>query len=250
MIELNKIYNIDMFEGHKSIDDKSIDMIYTDLPFNTTRNKWDVEIDLNQLWVDYKRIIKPNGAIVLHCQGMFTAKLMMLNNKMWKYNLIWKKGERVTQFLNAKRKILPNHEDIAIFYNKQCTYNPIKWDAGKISNIGGRNSIKLKKYGYTGNAVIGAYKPNTKMRYPKSILKFNTPKSNDGINGCMHPTQKPVALMEYLIKTYTNEGDLVLDNCMGSGTTGVACKNLNRDFIGIELDDKYFEVAQKRINDA
>ena len=164
---------------------------------------------------------------------------------MFKYEIIWEK-DKASNFMLAKRQIQKYHENVLVFYKNQCTYNPIKWDAGKVSNIGG-SAPKLKKGGITGDAEIGKYNPKTTLRYPKSILKFNTPKANDKLNKCLHPTQKPVALFEYLIKTYTNEGDTVLDNVMGSGTTGVACKNLSRNFIGMELDEEYFKIAQSRI---
>jgi len=148
----------------------------------------------------------------------------------------------------AKKQIQKYHESILIFYNKNCTFNPIMWDAGKLSNIGGK-ADKLKKGGVTGNSEIGFYEPTSTLRYPKSVLKFNTPKSNDRENRCLHPTQKPLELMKYLIKTYSNENDLVMDNCMGSNTTGLACKELNRQYIGIEKEKAYYDIAVKRLSE-
>ena len=240
-----KLLHGDCLELMKDIPDKSIDMILADLPYGTTACKWDTIIPFEPLWAQYKRIIKDSGAILLFGSQPFTSKLVNSNLDMFKYEIIWEK-DKASNFMLAKRQIQKYHENVLVFYKNQCTYNPIKWDAGKVSNIGG-SAPKLKKGGITGDAEIGKYNPKTTLRYPKSILKFNTPKANDKLNKCLHPTQKPVALCEYLIKTYTNEGETVLDNCMGSGTTGVACKNLNRNFIGIELDETYFNIAKERI---
>ena len=241
-----KILKGDCLEIMKQIPDKSIDAIITDQPYGTTQCKWDSVIDFDLMWEQLNRIIKPNGAIVLFGSQPFTSALVSSNYKMFKYSLVWEK-DKASNFMLAKKQIQKYHEDICIFYDKQCTYNPIKWDAGKKANIGGKGASKLKKGGFTGNAEIGNYIPNTNLRYPKSIIKVNTPKANDKHNNCLHPTQKPIALMEYLIKTYTNENETVLDFTMGSGSTGVACVNTNRNFIGIEQDDKYFEIAKQRI---
>ena len=226
----------DCLELMKRIPDKSIDMILCDLPFGTTRNKWDEVLPFNALWKEYERIIKDNGSIVLHSQQPFTSKLIMSNSKIYKYSWVWSKSQ-VSGFLNAKKQPLREHEDICVFYKKQCTYKP-QMIKGKmqLKNTGG-NSSNYNKF--------KAQPHYSDEYYPKTILEFPLRRFKGG-----HPTQKPVELAEYLIKTYTNEGETVLDNCMGSGTTGVACKNLNRNFIGMELDKEYFEIAKKRIAEA
>ena len=227
----------DCLELMKDIPDKSVDMILCDLPYGTTQNKWDSVIDLEMLWKQYTRIIKDNGAIVLTAQSPFDKVLGMSNIKMLKYELIWEK-EQGTGFLNAKKMPLKSHENILIFYKKLPTYNP-QMRTGFKPYVAVRNTA-TSNYGKQVDSVTTISNGD---RYPLSILKFKRDKDR------IHPTQKPVVLMEYLIKTYTNEGDLVLDNTMGVGTTGVACKNLNRNFIGIELDEEYFNIAIKRIKD-
>ena len=232
-----KLIHGDCLEEMKNIPDKSIDMILCDLPYGTTRNKWDTVIDLDLLWIEYERIIKDNGAIVLFAQVPFNIILGYSNLKLLKYEWIWEK-EQGTGHLNAKKMPLKSHENIMVFYKKLPTYNPqmvgnevrtVKRSGNKSKTTNYGDFIEIKESTYIG-------------RYPKDIIKFNKDKG-------YHPTQKPVALLEYLIKTYTNEGEIVLDNCMGSGSTGVACKHINRKFIGIELDEKYFEIAKKRIEE-
>ncbi len=224
---------MDCLEGMKYIDDKSIDMILCDLPYGTTACKWDTIIPLDVLWREYERIIKDNGAIVLTASQPFTTMLINSNIKLFKYCWVWEKEQGVN-FLMAKKQPLKVHEDICVFYKKQCTYNP-QMTMGKpyISGKGDSGEVtgKVKKI----------QTKNTGTRYPKSIIRFNRERG-------LHPTQKPVALFEYLIKTYTNEGDLVLDNCMGSGTTAIACINTNRNYLGFELDKEYYEIAKNRIN--
>lgn len=222
----------DCLEVMKSIPDGSVDLILCDLPYGTTRNKWDSVIDLPSLWDEYKRI--SCGAIVLTAQTPFDKVLGASNLNTLRYEWIWRK-EAGTGFLNAKRAPLKDHENVLVFYDKPPTYNPQMREGFK--------PYKCKKGGETSN-----YNPSGIVttlsggeRYPVTVLEFPRDRAK------LHPTQKPVALMEYLIKTYTNEGDLVLDNCMGSGTTGVACLNTGRRFIGIEKDDEYFEIAKKRI---
>ena len=227
----------DCLELMTEIPDTSIDMILCDLPYGTTRNKWDSVIPLNKLWKQYERIIKDNGAIVLFSQMPFSAELVHSNLKLFKYEWIWEK-DNGTGFLNAKKMPLKIHENILIFYKKLPIYNP--------QMRTGFKPYKCKQGRHSTN--YGAYEQghiteSNGERYPIDIIKF---KKDSGL----HPTQKPVALLEYLIKTYTNEGDTVLDNCMGSGSTGVACVNTNRNFIGYELNEKYFEIAEKRINEA
>lgn len=217
------------------IPDKSIDFILCDLPYGSTRNKWDSVISFDNLWKQYSRIIRNNGCIALFCDGLFMADLMKSNIKMWRYNLIWDK-QRGCDFLNANVKPLKSHEEIAIFYKKKPTYNKQFWYSTPYKKT--KNGSLSTNYGDRGVAFTESLDG---ARNPLSILSY----ARDGNR--FHPTQKPIALLEYLIKTYTNEGDLVLDNCMGSGSTGVACRNTNRRFIGIELEQRYFDVAKQRI---
>ena len=233
-----ELWHGDCLELMKDIPDKSVDMILCDLPYGTTHNKWDSVIPFEPLWEHYNRIIKDNGAICLFGQGLFTANLICSNKKMYRYDLIWEKT-KAGGFLNARRMPLQAHENISIFYKKIPIYNP-QMEIGKpytkksVTNGDGKNYGKFDRVGKTA--------VNDGTRFPRSVIKI----SNDN-HKSLHPTQKPVALCEYLIKTYTNDGGAVLDNCMGSGTTGVACKHLNRKFIGIELDNTYFEIAKQRI---
>ena len=230
-----QLYLGDCLQIMPTLADKSIDMILCDLPYGTTACKWDTIIPFEPLWEQYKRIIKDNGAIVLTASQPFTSALVMSNIKMFKYEWVWnkKKGGNI---MNLKSQPYKVHENILVFSKSKHNYYPIMTDqkerTGKTYSRGEANGIL--DYGD-----IRTYN----KKYPKSIIE----ESNANQNGKTHPTQKPVALMEYLIKTYTNEGDLVLDNCMGSGTTGVACKNLNRKFIGIEKDENYMKIAIERI---
>jgi len=239
-IKLNTIYHTDCLKGMKFIEDHSIDLILCDLPYGTTECKWDNIIPFDKLWDHYKRIIKENGAIVLTASQPFTTKLIQSNIRWFRYEWIWKKGEHTTGFQNANRMPLKNHENICVFYKKLPTYNPqgiihIKPKIVKnrtVPKILGENKTSLKnKY------VV------RKTNYPKSVLNF--PRESR----TFHPTQKPTELFEYIIKTYTNEGETVLDNCMGSFTTAVAADNTNRNWIGFELDEHYCELGLKRINE-
>ena len=230
-----KLFKGDCLEIMKDIPDKGVDMILCDLPYGKTRNKWDSIISLDKLWEQYNRIIKDNGAITLFAQTPFDKVLGVSNLKMLKYEWIWEK-EQGTGFLNAKKMPLKNHENILIFYKKPPIYNP-QMKKGKPYTLE-RNTFTVNY----GKQVDMVRTENTGERYPLTILKFKRDKEK------LHPTQKPVALLEYLIKTYTNEGEIVLDNCMGSGSTGVACLNTNRRFIGIELDENYYNIACNRIN--
>lgn len=226
----------------KDIPDGSIDMILCDLPFGqTSRNKWDVVIPFEPLWEQYRRIVKDNGAIVLFANGMFTAELMYSNKSMWRYNLIWEKTQP-TGFLNAKKMPLRSHEDICIFYKGMPTYNPQKSTGHKRKVSKAEHKTNCKNTTDYGEHGLTTY--DSTERYPRSVLKF----AKDSQKSALHPTQKPVALLEYLIKTYTNPGETVLDNCMGSGSVGVACLNTDREFIGIELDRHYFGIANERIS--
>lgn len=226
----------DCLELMKDIPDKSIDMILCDLPYGTTKNNWDSIIPLEDLWQQYNRIIKDNGAVVLFSQLPFTIKLAESNLKNLKYEWIWEK-EQGTGFLNAKKMPLKQHETILVFYKKQPTYNP-QMRTGFKPYI-----TKKGHHGTNYGSDNGAITISNGERYPLDIIRFARDKEK------LHPTQKPVELLEYLIKTYTNEGDTVLDNCMGSGSTGVACVNNRRNFKGIELQQKYFEIAEKRIKE-
>ena len=229
----------DCLEKMKDIPDGSIDMIFCDLPYGTTKCKWDVVIPFEPLWEQYKRIIKPNCSIVLTASQPFTSALVMSNPKMFKYEWIWEKPQPSNSLL-ANKQPLKYHENILVFGGNK--YNPEMWE-GK-PNHGRNDSGEDMKTEILGTRIKRATTNKNGIKYPKSIIKFTAPRT-----GKIHPTQKPVALLEYLIKTYTNEGETVLDNCMGSGSTGVACKNLNRNFIGIELDPEYFKIAEKRINE-
>jgi len=238
LLELNRIYNQDCLEGMKYIDDKSIDMILCDLPYGTTTCKWDTIIPFDKLWNQYNRVIKDNGAILLFAQTPFDKVLGCSNIKNLRYEWIWEK-EQGTGNLNANKMPLKKTENILVFYKKLPTYNP-QMTEGSAYTIK-RNYNDNEIFGKTGTK-DGYVTKNTGMRYPTNLIKFNRELQNR-----FHPTQKPVALCEYLIKTYTNEGELVLDNCMGSGTTAIACKNTNRNYIGFELDKKYYEIANERI---
>lgn len=228
----------DCLELMKDIPDKSIDMILCDLPYGTTNCKWDSVIPFEPLWEQYKRIIKDNGVIVLTSQGIFTAKLILSNEKWFKYKWVWEKS-KATNFLNAKKQPLRKHEDICVFYNKQPKYNP-QMTEGEPYDKGIRKNQLTGSYGEFNPVHV----KSEGKRYPTDVVYFKTAESEGKV---YHSTQKPVELLEYLIKTYTIEGELVLDNCMGSGSTGVACINTNRNFIGIELDENYFNIAKERI---
>lgn len=235
-----QLFNGDCLEEMKKIPDGSVDLILTDPPYGTTACKWDSIIDLDLMWKQLKRIIKPNGAIVMTASQPFTTKLISSNYKMFKYDLTWIK-ERPSNPALAKKRQLNYKEDVLIFYKNMPTYNPqmtIREEKNKRNN-------KNEKFSTESSSKLGDSFKKTGMNdccYPKNYININTQRGQ-------HPTQKPVALMEYLIKTYTNENETVLDFTMGSGSTGVAAKNLNRDFIGIELDKEYFEIAKKRIEE-
>ncbi len=237
MLELNKVYCGDCLELMKEIDDKSIDMILCDLPYGTTACKWDVIIPFDLLWKQYERIIKDNGAIALFGSEPFSSYLICSNIPMYRYNYIWKKSYTVG-FMNANKMPLRKHEIISIFYKKLPTYNP--------QGIVPCNKMAIRKRDKSSTVYNdmglkdGAYMQKY-TNYPSDIIE-TTKKENS-----VHPTQKPVELCEYLIKTYTNEGEIVLDNCCGSGTTGVAAKNLHRNYILIEKEEKYCRIAEERL---
>lgn len=263
----NEIIHGDCLEIMSTIEDNSIDMILADLPYGTTRNKWDSVIPLDELWEQYERLIKDNGVIVLTAQTPFDKVLGASNLKMLKYEWIWEKSS-ATGHLNAKKMPMKAHENILVFYKKLPTYNPIKTQGHerKVSKAEHKVNSKMStNYNPTG---LTTY--DSTERYPRSVLKFSTDKKKrplrptqksftlmdprsvlkfptDKQKQSLHPTQKPVALMEYLIKTYTNPGDLVLDNVVGSGTTAIAAMNTGRNFIAIEKDKDYYEIAKDRI---
>ena len=238
-----KLQQGDCLELMKSLDDNSIDLILCDLPYQTTACKWDVIIPFDKLWEHYKRIIKKNGTILLFGAEPFSSHLRLSNLKDYKYDWIWEKTRPSNPAMASKRP-LSYSENIHVFYEKQPIYNPQKTHGKKnngqgrgLRNKGSETNLPNAKVSYMND-------PDSEMKYPRNIIKFDRGEIQ------VHPTQKPVALMEYMIKTYTNEGMTVLDNCMGSGTTGVACISTNRKFIGMEKDEGYFKVAQERIESA
>ena len=240
-----EFYNDDCLQAMKLIPDKSVDLIICDLPYGTTKCPWDIIIPFEELWKEYNRIIKDTTPIILFGQEPFSSFLRLSNLKYFKYDIYWQK-ERVTNIFQVKRRAGKDIEVISLFYKKQCTYNP------QITPYEGPprvNKIKNAKLGKLVDDNLDK-KPteyvDKGLRYPTQLWKFK----RDILTSNLHPTQKPLVLIMELIKTFSNEGDLVLDNCMGSGTTGVACKKLNREFIGIEKDKEYFDIAVKRIENA
>lgn len=238
----------DCLEEMKRLPDNSVDMCLTDPPYGTTACKWDSVIPFEPMWVELKRIVKDNGAICLFGSEPFSSALRMSNIKMFKYDWVWEK-ERPTNFQVLKKQVGKVHEIISIFYKNQCCYYPIKeqsWLSEKRPNVSGKNYNidKTNTIKHTGMIAKVSKEFKSGERYPRSVIKFNRNHKTERL----HPTQKPVALIEYLIKTYTKEGETVLDFTMGSGSTGVAAKNLGRDFIGIEKDKTYYDIAVKRIS--
>ncbi len=252
-MEINKIYNEDCLIGMNRIPDKSIDMILCDLPYGTTKNKWDSIIPLDELWKQYERIIKDNGAIVLTAQTPFDKVLGVSNLKLLRYEWIWEKTT-ATGHLNAKKMPMKAHENILVFgkddhkhllvfYKKLPVYNAEKTTGHKRKvatahhKRNSKKSTNYNEYGFSGY--------DSTERYPRSVITFPSDKQKSSL----HPTQKPVDLFRYLIRTYSNEGDLILDNCIGSGTTAVACMAEKRNFLGFEKEFEYFEVANNRISE-
>jgi len=234
-----KLIHGDCLEKMKDIPDGSIDMVMADPPYGTTACSWDSIIPLKPMWEQLKRVSKPNGAIVMTASQPFTTTLIASNMKMFKYCWVWDKGRGVGH-LNAKKRPMMQTEDICVFYDKQVTYNQQMRERGKPRTS--KNNATQQVYGKTKDNFVGE---TLAKKYPINIVEFSKSAQSEML---LHPTQKPVALMEYLIKTYTNQGETVLDFCMGSGTTGVACVNLNRKFIGIELDEFYFDDSCNRID--
>ena len=265
-MELNRIYNEDCLEGMKRIPDKSVDMILCDLPYGTTACAWDSIIPFEPLWEQYERVIKDNGAIVLTASQPFTSALVMSKPKLFKHEWIWEK-QKASNFMAAKYSPLKYHESVLVFGKGRVNYNPQKYKVLEIEELISKTKKELEqimrnreydRFGkvdrrkvvndpttnkqHLGNKVVRTRNSDTGYRNPKSVLKINK-----SINKNIHPTQKPVALFEYLIKTYSNEGETVLDNCMGSGTTAIAAINTDRNFIGFELDETYHEKSLERI---
>jgi site-specific DNA-methyltransferase (adenine-specific) len=225
------------------IPDNSIDMVLCDLPYGTTQNKWDSVLPLDKLWNEYKRVLKDNGVVILNCTQPFTSVLVSSNLKMYKYSWTWVKN-RTTNYLNAKKQPLRSSEEIAVFYNKQCTFNPIPFSNEEYTYRAEASKNKRGTKNY-GSHIIIQETMTKKPTSAKDVIFINTVHP-DSREYCGHTTQKPLELAEYLIKTYTNDGDVVLDNTMGSGTTCLAAKELNRRFIGIEKEANYYEIACRR----
>ena len=236
-----QLFKGDCLERMKCVEADSVDMVLIDPPYGTTQCKWDCDIDLLAMWQELHRIVKVDGAICVFGVELFSSHLRMSNIKNFKYDFVWEKS-KATGFLNAKRQPLRAHEFVSVFYRKQCTYNP-QMTEGVAYNKGVRKQ-------QTEDDVYGGFEQvevkSSGQRYPRSVQYFKTAESEGGY----HKTQKPVALLEYLIKTYSNEQDVVMDCFMGSGSTGVAAVNTGRKFVGIELDDIYFDIAGRRINQA
>ena len=241
-LKLDVIYNEDCLIGMSRIPDKSIDMILSDLPYGTTVYKWDNRIPLEPLWAEYNRIAKDNAAIVLFSDEPFTWQLIQSNNKYFRYKWIWNKG-RGSNFQNARKMPMKSHEEICVFYRKPPIYNPQWWFSTPYKAINGRRATTVEGFGVNS---IGNFRRNVGSedgrRYPLSILTFPCDSKKQ------HSSQKPVPLLEYLIKTYTHEGEIVLDSCFGSGSTLVAAANTNRRYIGFEIERKYFDIAKGRLD--
>ena len=248
MLEINRIYNMDCLEGMKNINDKSIDLILCDLPYGTTASKWDKVISFTKLWSEYMRIIKDEGVIALTANASFTNKLINSNEKYYKYKWIWIKNTK-TNFVNAKNRPLTQYEEILIF-SKGNTANGSKIKMNYYPQ-GIIRVDKVMKAGKNRFGTVAGVRPSHKSEfireytnYPSDVLYFNKDKTN------LHPNQKPLELFEYLVKTYTKENNIVLDNCIGSGTTAVACINTDRNYIGFEIEKKYYDIAEKRIRES
>lgn len=233
-----KLFNDDCFDVMSKIPDHSINMILADLPYGTTKNKWDIALPLNTLWKEYKRLLAPKGVVALFGDEPFSSALRQSNKSWYRYDWYWIKGGAPTGFLNAHRMPMKKVETISIFYPKLPLYNPQMTKGKTYSTTTGSHT---KNYGKFHNITI----KDRDYRYPVNVLSFKKVAGKTN-----HPTEKPVELLQYLIKTYTNDGVTILDNTMGSGSTGVAANKLNRNFIGIELEKKYFEIAKKRIDEA
>ena len=242
-MDINKTYLGDCLElMPKHIEDKSIDMIFCDLPYGTTKCKWDIIIPFDKLWSEYERVVKDNGVIVLFGNEPFSSVLRTSNLKLYRYDWIWEKT-KATGFQNSKIQPMRKYENLSVFYKHKPKYNPqglIKKE-NITSNVRSGNIKNEHSFNtYKGKKPVAEF-----TNYPTNIVKFK----NASGKGHLHPTMKPLSLIEYIIKTYTNEGDLILDNCAGSGTTGLGAKNLKRNYIMMEQDPKYFEIAKARVGE-
>lgn len=244
-----KLIQADCFEAFGQVADKSVTAIICDLPYGTTKCPWDSQIDLEKLWLEYKRVLKDNGVVLLFAQTPFDKVLGCSNLEWLKYEWIWEKPQ-ATGHLNAKKMPMKAHENILVFYNKLPKYNPQKTEGHAPVNTYTKKLEVVNKtqvYGKETKSTSGGGQTN---RYPRSVQVFSSDKQKNKLEGLLHPTQKPLALLEMLVSTYTDEGDLVLDNATGSGTLNVACVNLNRNSIGIEKDEKYYSIARQRVEAA
>lgn len=239
-IKLNNIYNCDCIEGMKFIPDNTVDCILCDLPYQMTKNSWDISIPLNILWDEYKRIIKTDGTIILFGNQPFSSHLVLSNLEMFKYSLVWEKN-KFSDFMNAKKKPLKIHEDILIFYGNTHKYNPQYTIDKPYTKWNTQNAVDENTNYNQYNSSVSS---SNGKRYPTTVLKFNR------VPYPVHPTQKPTDLLEWLILSYTNIGDVILDNCIGSGSTGVAAINTKRNIIGFETSEEYYNIAVKRIKEA
>lgn len=246
-LSANSLVNADCLEAMKYIESNSVDLILADLPYGTTNCKWDSILPLDELWIHYKRILKPNGAVILFAQTPFDKVLGNSNLKWLKYEWIWEKPH-ATGFLNAKKMPMKAHENILVFYNKPPKYYPQKTTGHKPMNSNVKKVDVCNRTEIYGKVKVEISGGGETDRFPRSVLRFSSDKQTSKSSGFMHPTQKPIALVEYLIKTYTDENDVVLDNTMGSGTCPLGCVKLNRQYIGIDYDEKYYTMTIDRIN--
>ena len=237
---LNKVLQGDCIEVMKELPDNSIDMILCDLPYGTTQCKWDTIIPFESLWKEYRRVAKDNAAIVLTAAQPFTSVLVSSNLKEFKYTWVWEKS-KATGYLNAKKMPMRAHEDVCVFYKKPPIYNPQMWKSTPYNKGSAHRPTEV--YGKQKEVLV---KNDTGLRYPRTVQYFKTAESEGKV---YHPTQKPVSLFEYLIKTYSAEGDVILDSCLGAGTTALAAMSCNRNFVGIELDQEYVDISNQRIEE-
>ena len=237
---INEVHHGDCLEIMKNIPDGSVDMILCDLPYGTTQCKWDTIIPLEFLWEEYRRVAKRNAPMVFTAAQPFTSVLISSNLKEFKYNWVWEKS-KATGYLNAKKMPMRAHEDVCVFYRKPPVYNPQMWESTPYNKGSAHRPTEV--YGKQKEVLV---KNDTGLRYPRTVQYFKTAESEGKV---YHPTQKPISLFKYLIETYTEEGDIVLDSCLGAGTTALAALNCNRGFIGIELDQEYVNISKERIKE-
>ena len=237
---INEVHQGDCLEILKQVPDGSVDMVLCDLPYGTTRCKWDTIIPFEPLWDEYRRVAKKNAAIVLTAAQPFTSVLIASNLKEFKYNWVWEKS-KATGYLNAKKMPMRAHEDVCVFYRKPPTHNPQMWESTPYNKGSAHRPTEV--YGKQKEVLV---KNDTGLRYPRTVQYFKTAESEGKV---YHPTQKPISLFRYLIETYTNEGEVVLDSCLGAGTTALAALSCNRNFIGMELAEEYVKISRDRIKE-